>query len=152
MFYNSKPYWVKTHSKEPKGVLDVKNCHKKLEICFWPFETMVIMAWAYSRLGSQKKGKGLHDFYKATSCKYHLLRTNLNEKIWIMQFKTIHVTMVIFHMCINIFFITQNTKNPKMSFNGQPNTFFGNIIFCTCDLHLKLNILNPLNFFFSLNG
>jgi len=35
-----------------------------------------------------------------------------------------------------------------MSFNGQPNTFFGNIISFTCDLHLKLDILNPLNIIF----
>jgi hypothetical protein len=42
--------------------------------------------------------------------------------------------------------------NPKMSFNGQPNMFFGKIISYTCDLHLKLNILNLLNFFFLLNG
>jgi len=34
-----------------------------------------------------------------------------------------------------------------MSFNGQLNLFFGKIISCTCDLHLKLDILNPLNFF-----
>jgi hypothetical protein len=58
MFYNSKPHWVKTHSKEPKGVLDVKTYDKKLEFfSFWPFETMVIMVRVYSRLGFQKKGK-----------------------------------------------------------------------------------------------
>ncbi len=34
-----------------------------------------------------------------------------------------------------------------MSFDGQPNMFFGKIISCTCDLHLKLDILNLLNFF-----
>jgi hypothetical protein len=34
---------------------------------------------------------------------------------------------------------------PKMNFNGQPNMFFGKIISCTCDPHLKLDILNPLN-------
>ncbi len=34
---------------------------------------------------------------------------------------------------------------PKMNFNGQPNMFFGKIISCTCDLHLILDILNPLN-------
>ncbi len=43
-------------------------------------------------------------------------------------------------------------KNLKMSFNGQPNMFFDNIISYTCDFHLKLNILNPLNKFFLLNG
>jgi len=31
-----------------------------------------------------------------------------------------------------------------MSFNRQPNMFFDKIISCTCDLHLKLDILNPL--------
>ncbi len=35
-----------------------------------------------------------------------------------------------------------------MSFNGQPNMFFGKIISCTCELHLKLDILNPLNIMF----
>jgi hypothetical protein len=39
-------------------------------------------------------------------------------------------------------------ENPKIYFNGQPNIFFGKIIFSTCDLHLKLNILNPFNIFF----
>jgi hypothetical protein len=39
-----------------------------------------------------------------------------------------------------------------MSFNGQPNMFFGMFIFYTCDLHLKLDILNPLNIFFLSNG
>jgi hypothetical protein len=39
-----------------------------------------------------------------------------------------------------------------MSFNGRPNMFFGKIISCTCDLHLKLNILNPLNIIFLSNG
>jgi hypothetical protein len=39
-------------------VLDVINYHKKLDyFSFWPFETMVIMARAYSRLGFQKNGK-----------------------------------------------------------------------------------------------
>jgi hypothetical protein len=47
---------------------------------------------------------------------------------------------------------------PKMNFNGQPNMFFGKIFSYTCDLHLKLNILNPLNticffkWFFFLNS
>jgi hypothetical protein len=31
-----------------------------------------------------------------------------------------------------------------MNFNGQANMFFGKIIICTSDLHLKLDILNPL--------
>jgi hypothetical protein len=35
-------------------------------------------------------------------------------------------------------------KNPEMSFNERPNMFFDKIISCTCDLHLKLNILNSL--------
>jgi hypothetical protein len=39
-----------------------------------------------------------------------------------------------------------------MSFNGQLNMFFGKIISCTCDLHLKLNILNPLNIIVLSNG
>jgi hypothetical protein len=39
-------------------------------------------------------------------------------------------------------------ENTKMGFNGQPNVFFGKIISYTCDLHLKLNILNPLNTIF----
>jgi hypothetical protein len=30
--------------------------------------------------------------------------------------------------------------------------FFDKIIFCTCDLHLKLDILNTLNIIFLLNG
>jgi hypothetical protein len=43
-------------------------------------------------------------------------------------------------------------ENPKMSSNGQPNMFFGKIISCTCDLHLKQNILNPLNIIVLSNG
>jgi hypothetical protein len=39
-------------------------------------------------------------------------------------------------------------ENLQMSFNGQPNMFFGMFISCTCDLHLKLDILNPLNIIF----
>ncbi len=40
-----------------------------------------------------------------------------------------------------------------MNFDGQvPNMFFGKIVSCTCDLHLKLNILNPLNISFLSNG
>jgi len=42
--------------------------------------------------------------------------------------------------------------NPKMSFNKQPNIFFSKIISCTCDLHLKLDILNPLNIIVLPNG
>jgi hypothetical protein len=45
-----------------------------------------------------------------------------------------------------------NAKNPKMSFNGQPNMFFGMFISFICDLHLKLDILNPLNINFLSNG
>ncbi len=37
-------------------------------------------------------------------------------------------------------------KNPKMSFNGQLNMFFGKINSCTYDTYLNLEILNPLNF------
>jgi hypothetical protein len=40
---------------------------------------------------------------------------------------------------------------PKMSFNGQLNMFSGKIISYTCDLHLKLDILNPLNIIFWSN-
>jgi hypothetical protein len=36
-----------------------------------------------------------------------------------------------------------------MSFNEQPNMFFGKIISYTCDLHLKLDILNLWKFFFA---
>jgi len=43
-------------------------------------------------------------------------------------------------------------KNPKMSFNGQPNIFFGMFISYTCDLHLKQDILNSLNIIFLSNG
>jgi hypothetical protein len=43
-------------------------------------------------------------------------------------------------------------ENPKMCFNQQPNMFFGKIISYTCDLHLKLDILNPLNIFKISNG
>jgi hypothetical protein len=43
-------------------------------------------------------------------------------------------------------------KNPKMIFNGQPNVFFGMFISYRCDLHLKLDILNPLNIIFLSNG
>jgi hypothetical protein len=39
-----------------------------------------------------------------------------------------------------------------MSFNGQQDMFFSKIISCTCDLHLKLDILNPLNIMFLSNG
>jgi hypothetical protein len=43
-------------------------------------------------------------------------------------------------------------KNPKIGFNGQPNMFFGMFISFTCNLHLKLDILNPLNIIFLSNG
>jgi hypothetical protein len=39
-----------------------------------------------------------------------------------------------------------------MSFNGQQNIVFGKIISYTCDLYLKLNILNQLNIIFLSNG
>jgi len=39
-------------------------------------------------------------------------------------------------------------EKPKISFNGQPNMFFGMFISFTYNLHLKLNILNPLNIIF----
>jgi hypothetical protein len=39
-----------------------------------------------------------------------------------------------------------------MSFNGQPNMFFSKIISSTCDVHLKLDILNPLTIIFLSNG
>jgi hypothetical protein len=39
-----------------------------------------------------------------------------------------------------------------MGFNGQPNIFFCKIISCTCDLHLKLDILKTLNIKFLSNG
>jgi len=51
---------------------------------------------------------------------------------------------------MNLYFNARNAKTPKMNFNGQPNMFFGKIISCTCDLHLKLHILNPLNIIFLL--
>ncbi len=53
---------------------------------------------------------------------------------------------------MNILVECQKCKKPKMTFNGQPNMFFGMFISCTCDLHLKLNILNPLNTIFLPNG
>jgi len=45
-------------------------------------------------------------------------------------------------------FNAKNAESPKMNFNGQPNMFISMFISFTCDLHLKLNILNPLNIFF----
>jgi hypothetical protein len=36
--------------------------------------------WAYSWLRFQTKEKGLHDIYRITFCKRHLLKTNLSEK------------------------------------------------------------------------
>jgi hypothetical protein len=41
---------------------------------------------------------------------------------------------------------------PKISFNEQPNVFFGKVISYTCDMHIKLYILNPLNIMFLSNG
>jgi hypothetical protein len=46
----------------------------------------------------------------------------------------------------------KNSKNPKMSFNGQLNMFCGMFISRTCDLHLKQDILNPLSIIFLSNG
>ncbi len=43
-------------------------------------------------------------------------------------------------------------KNNQMNFNAQPYMFFGKIIFCKCDMHLKLNILNPVNISFLSKG
>jgi hypothetical protein len=60
------------------------------------------------------------------------------------------------HNCVWMFwFITRNVKIPKNSqneFQWTTKHFFGKIISCTCDLHLKLNILNPLNKCFWSNG
>jgi hypothetical protein len=39
-----------------------------------------------------------------------------------------------------------------MNFNWQQNMFFDKIISYTCDMHLKLNILNPLNIIILSNG
>ncbi len=39
-----------------------------------------------------------------------------------------------------------------MNFSGQPNMSFGKNISYTCDLHLKLDILNPLNIICLQNG
>jgi hypothetical protein len=39
-----------------------------------------------------------------------------------------------------------------MSFNGQLKKFFSKIFSGTCDLHLKLDILDPLNIIFLSNG
>jgi hypothetical protein len=39
-----------------------------------------------------------------------------------------------------------------MNFNRQSNMFFGMFISFTCDLHLKLDILNPLNIILLSNG
>jgi hypothetical protein len=35
-------------------------------------------------------------------------------------------------------------ENPKMSFNGQPNMFFGKIISFTCDLPSKARQFEPI--------
>jgi hypothetical protein len=72
-----------------------------------------------------------------------------------VQYKIIHVLMVIFsHSYIIVYEYfglmlgTQKIpKNSKMSFNGHLYMVFGKIVSCTCDLHLKLDILNPLNNF-----
>jgi hypothetical protein len=69
------------------------------------------------------------------------------------------VVVVSFHihtkLCINILVSNQKSKNSqnnlKMSFNGH-QTCFNKNIFCTCDLHLKLDILNPLNIIYSSNN
>ncbi len=71
------------------------------------------------RLG-KKDRKGWHYdkilvHFKEFGPKYHLFGTNLNEDYGIIQFKIIHVTMVIFHMCINIFVYNHKHKNPKKS-------------------------------------
>jgi len=42
-------------------------------------------------------------------------------------------------------------KKSQVSFNGEPNMFFGKIVSCTCDLHLKLDILNSSNTIFLWN-
>ncbi len=39
-----------------------------------------------------------------------------------------------------------------MGFNRQPNIFLGKIIPYTCDLHPKLDILNPLDIIVLSNG
>jgi hypothetical protein len=52
-------------------------------------------------------------------------------------------------------FSARNAKNPQKSqneFQWQPNMFFGMFISYTCDLHLKLNISNPLNIIVLSNG
>jgi len=43
-------------------------------------------------------------------------------------------------------------KNLKMSFNKQPNMFFGMFSSYICYLHLKLYILNPLKSIVLSNG
>jgi hypothetical protein len=55
-------------------------------------------------------------------------------------------------MIQHCWFISKNAKKFKMSFNGDPNMFSGKIISCTCDMHLKLDILNLLNIFFLPNS
>jgi hypothetical protein len=55
-------------------------------------------------------------------------------------------------MCINILVYNQKHKKsqkiPKWVLMNNQTYFFGKIISYTCDLHLKLNILNPSNIFF----
>jgi hypothetical protein len=68
--------------------------------------------------------------------------------------------MVIFHIHTIIVYeyfslmleMQKIPKSRKMSFNGQSNMFLGKIISCTCDLYVKLNILNPLNIIVLSNG
>jgi hypothetical protein len=43
-------------------------------------------------------------------------------------------------------------ENFKMSFNGQLSIFFDMFISYTCNLHIKLDILNTLNIIFLSNG
>jgi len=57
------------------------------------------------------------------------------------------------HNCVWIFwFIAKKIEIPQISKNGEPNMFFGKIFSCTCDLHLKLNIVTPLNTIVLWNG
>ncbi len=47
--------------------------------------------------------------------------------------------------------IVENLKKSQNGFQWTTKHFFGKIISCTCDLHLKLHILNPLNIIFFIN-
>ncbi len=107
----------------------------------------------YSWLGFQKKEKRFQGFCGVLFANNIYLKQILNKKNLIVQFKTIHVSMVTFiHKCVSIcWFIAIKPKTPKNSqneFQWTTKHFFGKIISCTCDLHLKLDILNPLNIFF----